>query len=148
MIDLQRSKNLFAQRYRVVLLGDDDRFTYALGELLQSAGHTVVVVTRAADALAELDRPGRKVLLADLAAMQMQGVEAVVALRRRGQPVPVVAISSMPNVAQHCASLGVKHHLAQPFRLGQLLDLLETAAKPAPARVRPGFLDGLFANQA
>ena len=145
-MDLQRSKNLFAQRYRVVLLGDDDRFTHALGELLQSAGHPVVVTTSAPDALDELERSGRKVLLCDLAALQMQGVEALVTLRARRQTVPTVAISSMPNVAQHCAALGVKHHLEQPFRLGQLLDLLDLAVRPAPSRPVVRSSGSLFAD--
>lgn len=125
------TKNLFAQRFRVVLVGDDERFTYALGELLQSAGLSVVVANTAAQALAELDRPGRRVLLADLAAVHLQGVETVVALRDKLTAVPTVAISSMPNIAQHCAALGIRHHLAQPFRFGQLMDLLELAARPS-----------------
>lgn len=128
-----RTKNLFAQRFRVVLVGDDERFTYALGELLQSAGLTVAVTTTAAQCLAELDRPGRRVLLCDLAATHMQGVESVVTLRGRGMSVPTVAISSMPNIVQHCAALGIRHHLAQPFRFGQLMDLLELAARPSVA---------------
>lgn len=128
---IQRTKNLFAQRFRVVLVGDDDRFTHALGELLQSAGYTVAVTTTAEQCLAELDRPGRRVLIGDLAATQMQGVETIITLRDQRAGVPVVAISSMPNIAQHCAALGVRHHLAQPFRFGQLIDLLEVAARPA-----------------
>lgn len=127
------SKNLFAQCFRVVLVGDDERFTYALGELLQSANVPVVVCTTAALALAELDRPGRRVLLCDLAATHMQGVETVVALRGRRSHVPTVAISSMPNIAQHCSALGIRHHLAQPFRFGQLMDLLDLAARPSVA---------------
>jgi CheY-like chemotaxis protein len=124
-------KNLFAQRFRVVLVGDDERFTYALGELLQSAGLSVVVANTAAQALFELDRPGRRVLLCDLAAVHLQGVETVVALRNSRTAVPTVAISSMPNIVQHCAALGIRHHLAQPFRFGQLMDLLELAARPS-----------------
>lgn len=127
------TKNLFAQRFRVVLVGDDERFTYALGELLQSAGLHVVVTNTAAQCLAEIDRPGRRVLLCDLAATHMQGVEAVVSLRNARVSVPTVAISSMPNIAQHCAALGIRHHLAQPFRFGQLMDLLELAARPSIA---------------
>jgi CheY-like chemotaxis protein len=126
-------KNLFAQRFRVVLVGDDERFTYALGELLQSAGLSVVVANTAAQGLAELDRPGRRVLLVDLAAVHLQGVETVIALRGRRTAVPTVAISSMPNIVQHCAALGIRHHLAQPFRFGQLMDLLELAARPSVA---------------
>lgn len=134
---IQRNKNLFAQRFRVVLIGDDDRFTHALGELLQSAGYAVAVTTTADQCLAELDRSGRRVLIADLAATQMQGVETVLSLRDRRSTVPTVAISSMPNIAQHCAALGVRHHLAQPFRFGQLIDLLESVARPSvsPATV-------------
>lgn len=63
----------------------------------------------------------------------MQGVETVVTLRNRRTSVPTVAISSMPNIAQHCAALGIRHHLSQPFRFGQLMDLLELAARPSVA---------------
>ena len=61
----------------------------------------------------------------------MQGVETVVSVRKHRITVPTVAISSMPNIAQHCTALGIRHHLAQPFRFGQLMDLLELAARPS-----------------
>lgn len=143
---IQRAKNLFAQRFRVVLVGDDDRFTHALGELLQSAGYVVAVTTTAAEALAEVDRPGRRVMIADLAATQMQGVETILTLRDRRAHVPTVAISSMPNIAQHCAALGVRHHLAQPFRFGQLIDLLDLAARPAVAPATAGAVSAALAE--
>jgi len=118
----------------VVLVGDDDSFTHNLAELLESVGHPVRIAVSARMALAEIASLSRPVVVCDLGASRMQAVELSLALRARGLEVPLVAISSMPNIEQHCRALGIARYLAQPFRLGALLDLV-TRAEVEPEHV-------------
>lgn len=115
----------------VVLVGDDDGFTHNLAELLESVGHPVRIAVSAKMALAELPQLTRPVVVCDLGATRMQAVELCLALRARAMDAPLIAISSMPNIQQHCRALGITRYLPQPFRLGALLDLIAKAG-PAP----------------
>ncbi len=120
----------------VVLVGDDDSFTHSLAELLEGVGHPVRIAVSARMALAEITRLSRPVVVCDLGASRMQAVELSLALRARGLEVPMVAISSMPNIDQHCRALGISRYIAQPFRLGSLLDLVAGAGdEPEPEHV-------------
>ncbi len=117
----------FTKRPTVVLVGDDDSFTHGLAEMLQGSGVSVRIAATPKLAMVELESLPRATVLCDLGASNMQAVELVLELHERGFTVPVVAISSMPNIAQHCRALGLHQYLAQPFRLGELLDLLDRA---------------------
>lgn len=119
----------------VVLVGDDDTFTRHLASLIERSGHPTRVAPTAAEALALAAAPVKPVVVLDLSASKMQSVEVALALRGKRHAPPVVAISSMPNVAQHCAALGIAHGLGQPFALGDLLELLRKLAPEAPASV-------------
>jgi DNA-binding response OmpR family regulator len=125
---------LFASKsqHGVVLVGDDDNFTLGLMSLLETAGVTVRMAVSARMALAELDHGGMDVVLCDLGASRMQAVELALALRARDTSPPIVAISSMPNIAQHCQALGVSFYLPQPFRFRELLDVLDKAVEHGP----------------
>lgn len=114
----------------VVLVGDDDSFTHGLAEMLEGAGVAVRVAVSARMALVEADALSEPVMVCDLGASKMQAVELSLLMRARGLVMPVVAISSMPNIQQHCKALGIRHFLAQPFRLGELLDVIERLAEP------------------
>lgn len=124
------------RRPEIVLVGDDDAFLHGLAELLEDSGYPMRMAVSAPLALVEIDRGGVDVVLCDLGASQMQSVEVALALRTRGErgAPPVVAISSMPNIAQHCQTLGVRHFLAQPFRLRELTDILDALGAATSAR--------------
>lgn len=130
--------------HRVVLVADDDAFSQNLVSLLEDSGCQVELAVSARMAGSLLDRHRDAAVILDLNASQMHAVEFALSLRDRGARAPAVAISSMPNIAQHCRALGVRHWLAQPFRLGELLETLDritrrpavtprSAARPASA---------------
>ncbi len=127
MLGSKRQSGVVAVGRAVVLVGDDDSFTHNLAELLESVGHPVRIAVSAKMALAELARLTRPVVVCDLGATRMQAVELCLALREHATDVPLIAISSMPNIQQHCRVLGITRYLPQPFRLGELLDLVAKA---------------------
>lgn len=119
----------------VVLVGDDDAFTKHLAGLIERAGHACRVASTASEALYLARSSTAVVMVLDLSSSKMQSVEVALALRGDLRAPPVVAISSMPNLSQHCASLGITHGLGQPFVLGDLLALLRELAPQDSAMV-------------
>ena len=125
----------------MILVADDDGFSQNLSKLLEDSGFAVDLAVSARMAGALLERHHDAAVILDLNAQRMHAVEFALALRGRSPRVPALAISSMPNLSQHCKALGVRHWLAQPFRLGELLELLDRLTrrpiplvKRAPAR--------------
>ena len=111
----------------VVLVGDDVAYTHNLAAMLERAGHPVRMAVSARMALSELQHGGPQVVVCDLGASRMQSIEVALALRESEPPPPIVAISSMPNIEQHCERLGVRHFLQHPFRFGELLEAIDRA---------------------
>lgn len=126
-IPLSQSRSKLS--HRIVLVADDDAFSQNLVFLLEGSGCAVDLAVSSRMAGALLERHHDAVVILDLNAQQMHSVEFAIALRKRGGRTPTVAISSMPNLAQHCRALGVRHWLAQPFRLGELLETLDRVAR-------------------
>lgn len=126
-----------AHAQRIVLVADDDAFSHNLIKLLEDSGYAVDLAVSARMASSLLERHHDAAVILDLNAQRMQAVEFALALRGRSPRVPALAISSMPNLSQHCKALGVRHWLAQPFRLGELLDVLERLTRrPIPLVTR------------
>ncbi len=111
---------------RVLLVGDDEVFLHRLAEMFDTLGHRVRSVFDPRSAIAAVGHGYADVVVCDLGATKLQSIETILALRSLGDDAPpLVAISAMPNVAQHCAALRVEHYLAQPFRFGRLMELCE-----------------------
>lgn len=131
-----RSRSLpLAQR--VVLVADDDAFSQNLVKLLEDSGFAVDLAVSARMASSLLERHHDATVILDLNAQRMHAVEFALSLRGRASRVPAVAISSMPNLSQHCKALGVRHWLPQPFRLGELLEVIDRLTRrPIPLVTR------------
>ncbi len=115
---------------RVLLVGDEEPFLHRLGELFSATRHRVVESYDARAALAAVGEGAVDVIVCDLGASRLQAIATALALRALGDEAPpLVMISSMPNLAQHCAALRVEHFLAQPFRFSRLVDLTASLAR-------------------
>ena len=109
---------------RVLLVGDEEPFLHRLGELFTATHHRVTEAYDARAALAAVGEGAIDVIVCDLGATRLQSISTALALRALGDEAPpLVMISSMPNLAQHCAALRVEHFLAQPFRFSRLVEL-------------------------
>jgi DNA-binding response OmpR family regulator len=118
-----------SKSHRIVLVADDDAFSQNLVKLLEDSHCAVDLAVSARMAGALLERHHDAIVVLDLNSQKMHAVEFALALRKRASRPATLAISSMPNLAQHCRALGVRHWLAQPFRLGELLETLDRLAR-------------------
>lgn len=117
-------------RFRVLLVGDDEPFLRTLDELFAGHGFPTRTAFDPRTAIARVGNGHADVVVCDLGATRLQSIATVLALRQLGDDAPpIVAVSAMPNLAQHCHALRVEHFLPQPFRFSRLRELVERAGR-------------------
>ncbi len=117
-------------RFRVLLVGDDEPFLRTLDELFAGHGFPTRTAFDPRTAIARVGNGHADVVVCDLGATRLQSIATVLALRQLGDDAPpIVAVSAMPNLAQHCRALRVEHFLPQPFRFSRLRELVERAGR-------------------
>ena len=117
-------------RFRVLLVGDDEPFLHTLEELFTGQGFPALRAFDARTAVARVGQGHADVVVCDLGATQLQSVATVLALRHLGEDAPpLVAVSAMPHLAQHCRALQIPRYVSQPFRFSRLRELVEQAGQ-------------------
>jgi len=138
-----------------ILLVEDNLINQqvALG-MLQIQGYGVTVVNNGREALEAHEQDDFDLILMDCHMPEMDGYEATREIRGReqqsGQRVPIVALTAnaMAQDREACLAAGMDDHLAKPFSMLALQEMLErwmpqaapAGARPAPVRepARPG----------
>ena len=126
-----------------ILVIDDDRPTCTLlGFVLTDAGHEVVLFESAKLAMASLDEGSKfDLVVTDILMPEMDGIDVIRALRRRGTSPLILAVSgavSTPEVdlLKAALNLGAQGALKKPFTndafLAVVTDLLAAGRKPRP----------------
>lgn len=115
----------------IVIVDDSRSVRLFLEKALQDSGHRVRSAGSGPEALRLLEAEGADVLLTDIYMPDGDGLELMMALRRRPHPPTVIAMSSnvvgpksMLNIAQ---KLGAKIVLPKPFQAEQLLAAIDQA---------------------
>jgi two-component system chemotaxis response regulator CheY len=142
VLDPQRGSYLSSataksERNPVVLVVDDDPdILEALSEILEAEGFEV---RRAKNGLEALDRlaPPPDLVLLDLMMPVMDGWEFAHKMRQKNEcgRVPIIVLSADRNVGSKAKEIGAVGHLAKPFELNDLLDMVRTHL---PATTNPG----------
>ena len=128
-----------------VLVAEDNAINQIVARgTLEKLGMKVELVSNGAEALRKLEGDAAKkydLVLMDIQMPVMDGFEAVATLRadRRFDSLPVVAMTAHAFTAERdkCFSLGMQDHIAKPFRIQELRDVLD---RWSPAN-RPAKLD-------
>jgi signal transduction histidine kinase/DNA-binding response OmpR family regulator len=117
-------------RGKTVLLVDDDmRNTYALGNLLRKYGMNVILADNGEVALQRLEKAATVDLaLMDIMMPVMDGLEAIRRIRQMGRhdKLPIIALTAkaMPEDRQKCLEVGANDYLAKPVRIEDLVSSL------------------------
>lgn len=116
---------------RTVLLVDDDmRNIFALTGVLESFGMNVIFAENGREGLKMLERyPDTDLVLMDIMMPQMDGYEAIKAIRQSGEKyssLPIIALTAkaMKNDRDKCLEAGANDYISKPVRYEQLLSLL------------------------
>ena len=144
--DLSRAIDPHAVPLRVLLAEDHPVNQKVAVRMLEHLGHRVVVAPHGVAALAALEKESFDVVLMDLQMPEMDGFEALRAIRERDdergghQPVIALTAHAMQGDRERCLAAGFDGYLAKPIRQADLqtalrpLELLESPSSVGPDR--------------
>jgi CheY-like chemotaxis protein len=115
---------------RILLAEDEVALRNNLARYLETLGHEVRTVGDGNEAMAQLDASPPDVLITDINMPDMDGIEILSALRKRGSTLPVIAISGGGQFHKQllltsATMLGAVLTLEKPFGLDDLRSALE-----------------------
>lgn len=125
---------------RIVLVDDTDIFRETLEVALQRAGHEVIGAASGLGIERVVAQHKADLVITDMLMPDRDGVETMMALRRRYPELRVIAMSgggSRGNLDLGVArKLGASATIAKPFEPAELVELVtEILAGPAPGRL-------------
>ena len=117
----------------VLVVDDDPDILEALSEILEAEGFSILRARNGREALERLRPDPPQLILLDLMMPVMDGWEFAQRLRQLPDvaDIPIIVLSADRNVGNKAQELGAAGHLAKPFELNDLLDLVRRAL---PAR--------------
>lgn len=125
-----------ASKPRVLIVDDEERFRTTLGKLLGSKGLEVKTLGSGREALQELETESYDVILLDVKMPEMNGVEALAAIKKLDPNLEVIILTghASVDVAVDIMRLGGYEYLLKPCPLEELMDKIETAHERKLAR--------------
>ncbi len=107
---------------RILLAEDDDFLADAVVSALRSSGYSVNRTRSGLDAEHCIVTEPYDVVLLDLGLPQLDGLEVLRRIRRKGAATPVLILTARDNVADRVAGLdgGANDYLVKPFELAEL----------------------------
>jgi CheY-like chemotaxis protein len=136
-----QEKNLSSANYQhpgsnVVLVVDDDPdILEALSEILEAEGFEIRRARNGKEALEKLEPDPPQLILLDLMMPVMDGWEFAQRMRQRPSvaTIPLIVLSADRNVGSKATDIGAVGHLAKPFELNDLLDMVRRSLSQAQA---------------
>lgn len=116
----------------VLLIEDDPDVAQLLESVLVKYGHTVTYASDGAAGLSKIERSelSLDIVITDILMPVQEGIETIMAIRRSGSAIPIIAISGggrakRLDFLKTAEKLGANAVLAKPFRPSELIQLIE-----------------------
>ena len=135
-----------ARSLRILLVEDNRVNQFLAMELLTVRGHSVNVATGGREAIALYERDRFDLILMDVQMPDMDGLEAVAAIRARekaGAPrTPIVAMTAhaMKGDRERFLEAGMDEYVSKPIRVEDLFDAIERVLPSPPEGDPPAIL--------
>ena len=115
-------------RGRVLLVDDDAALLAAMSHAFSAAGYTIFTAENGRKGLLAVDAFRPDLVVTDIVMPEMEGIGAILQIRRKPKPPKIIAISGAgPGGRRDYLSwakhLGADEVLAKPFRMSQILTL-------------------------
>lgn len=128
---------------RILLVDDDDDVRRAMSRTLQRLGHEITSARAGREALASMEECAPDLLLTDINMPDMDGIELMMAVRKRWPGVPIIAVSGggmLPKdlLLANASVLGAVATLQKPVELSALKEALGSALGPSAPASPPG----------
>ncbi|MBF5041270.1 response regulator [Aggregicoccus sp. 17bor-14] len=118
----------------VLVVDDDPDILEALSEILEAEGFEIRRARNGKEALERLEPDAPQLILLDLMMPVMDGWEFAQRMRQRPPEIariPIIVLSADRNVGSKATDLGAVGHLAKPFELNDLLELVRRSLEPS-----------------
>jgi DNA-binding NtrC family response regulator len=116
---------------RVLVVDDHRQARDSMADVLRASGHQVNCCSSAAEALQVLEREGFDCIVTDLKMPGMTGIEFIVQIEKRRQPVEVVMVTAHATVASAVEAMrhGAFDYIEKPFDADRLEQLVGRAIR-------------------
>ncbi|HEX8539031.1 MAG TPA: response regulator [Cystobacter sp.] len=113
----------------MLVVDDDPDILEALSEILEAEGFEIRRARNGKEALERLEPDPPQLILLDLMMPVMDGWEFAQRMRQRPSVahIPIIVLSADRNVGLKATDIGATGHLAKPFELSDLLDMVRRA---------------------
>jgi two-component system, chemotaxis family, chemotaxis protein CheY len=114
-----------------LIVEDEEAIREVIGDVLKDRGFRVLTAGNGAEALQCLDTLRPDVMVLDLLMPVMHGWAFMEAYSEKtdGVQIPIVVVSVNPALPRSFARFGVRHIVAKPFDIDDLVDAVEDAAR-------------------
>jgi DNA-binding response OmpR family regulator len=126
----------FVQGFKTILVVDDENeIRQMLKTLLASKGHTVIEATTGSEALRKLTEYAIDLVVLDAMLPEIHGFDIARRIKatQRWSQIPIVMISAVYRGWRFAEDLrescGVEHYIEKPFKIGDVLSVVETALR-------------------
>jgi CheY-like chemotaxis protein len=119
----------------ILVVDDDPDILEALSEILEAEGFEIRRARNGKEALERLEPDPPQLILLDLMMPVMDGWEFAQRMRQKPpaiSKIPLIVLSADRNVGSKALDIGAVGHLAKPFELNDLLDMVRRALKGPP----------------
>lgn len=128
---------------RILLVDDDDDVRRAMSRTLERLGQEVTPARTGREALSSMEESAPDLLLTDINMPDMDGIELMMAVRKRWPGVPIIAVSGggmLPKdlLLANASVLGAVATLQKPVELAALGEALASALGPSAPSSPPG----------
>ena len=129
---------------RVLLVEDDDMIAHGLQTALRQGGFAVDWMRDGKSAAAALKSTAFDLVLLDLGLPQLDGLEVLRELRKRGDATPVIILTARDEIQHRVAGLdaGADDYIVKPFDLDEMTARMRSVLRRAAGRGDPCIVHG------
>lgn len=122
---------------KIILIDDDDFVVRAISSMLESVEYEVESYPDAGPALEQGNFVAADLIITDLE-MPTSGEDFIAAVRGRGIGLPILVVSGFltEERREELVLMGVQAVLEKPFRMQELLDIVERLIEVAPPEIQ------------
>jgi DNA-binding response OmpR family regulator len=110
----------------ILIIDDDQMLTSALAALFGVRDIPYEVASDGAQALRAIARQQPGLIFLDIHMPVLDGAGVLEALRTRGLNIPIIVMSSDPDLHDFTRAWGLVSYLSKPFSIGEVLFLIES----------------------
>lgn len=122
---------------RILIVDDEANLRKVLAAVLRKEGYDVAIAENGEQALAELQKNGANVIIADLVMPKLSGMELLEQVREKRPEVPVIIITAHGAVDSAVEALkkGAFDYITKPFENAEIRSVVEKAVRTSESNI-------------